>query len=113
MASPGPRSAVAAVDLRPCDTAESRALPTPSRERESFPGCELRQNTCRLLLFFFSQLDFGGVKFLLDARYVGLVDFGGDGAIPFDQGALPVCGSQLQAAGFLIKVAEVVVHGRV
>ena len=46
------------------------------------------------------DFNFGGVEFFLNAGYVGLFNFGGDGAVPFVQGPLPVVIASLRRPVF-------------
>src|SRR5271166_371539 len=57
------------------------------------------------------QFHLGGFEVLLYLGYLLGIDFGGDGLVPLFQRALPVRGGELEAAGFLVQVAEVGLNG--
>src|ERR1035441_1408251 len=63
--------------------------------------------TWRLLrALFLGQLHLGGIELLLHPRHIRRIDFGGNGAVPLGERALPVARGQLEASGLLVPIAE-------
>src|SRR5207237_9769842 len=73
-----------------------------------FPGT--RYWVLFLLRLFLGQLNFRGLKLLLDLGHLGSFHLSRNGSVPFLQSAFPVRGSLPQASGFLVDIAQMVLN---
>src|SRR5579863_2997754 len=71
------------------------------------------QYSLLLARFLFGQPYLRGVQLLLDFGESIRILLGGNGFVPFLDGAIPVSGGQFEAAGLLVEISQMFLHCRI